>query len=104
MENHEKGLIFLESFLIKGKCYNIKAMEFLADVQKRFPINGFYATYWCKLYVTRNKRRPEYLLVRKKSLNAYDPQIIKESEAKALLARYRYDIFVKRFGEMEVPA
>lgn len=94
----------MATFFIKGKCYDTNAMEFLADIQKRFPINGFYSTYWCKLYATSNKRHPEYLLVRRKSLDAYDPQIIKESEAKALLARYRYDIFLKRFGEQEVPA
>lgn len=92
------------TFFIKGKCYDTNAMEFLADIQKRFLINGFYSTYWCKLYVTRNKKHPEYLLVRRKSLDVYDPQVIKESEAKALLARYRYDIFLKRFGEQEVPA
>ena len=94
----------MATFFIKGKYYDTNAMEFLADIQKRFPINGFYSTYWCKLYATRNKRHPEYLLVRRKSLDVYDPQIIKESEAKALLARYRYDIFLKRFGEQEVPA
>lgn len=90
--------------LIKGKLYDINDMEFIAHVQKRFPINGFYSTYWCKLYATRNKKHPVYILIRRKKLNQFDPQIIKENEAKALLARCRYDIFIKRFGEQEVPA
>lgn len=97
-------MIFTATFFIKGKCFDTNDMVFLADVQKRFQVNGFYATYWCKLYATHNKRNPKYLLVRRKSLDVYDPQLIKESEAKALLARYRYDIFLKRFGEQEVPA
>lgn len=90
-------------FCEKGKLYDTDAMEFIADVQKRFLINGNYSSFWCKLYVTREKH-PKYLLVRRMSYDVYQPELIKESEAKALLARYRYDIFVKRFGEMEVPA
>lgn len=90
-------------FYEKGKYFNTDTMEFITYVQKRFLINGNYSTFWCKLYVTREKC-PKYFLVRRLDYNTHKHKLIKESEAKALLARYSYDIFLKRFGEQEVPA
>ena len=84
----------------KGPVYDTDNMEYIADIQKRFLINGFYSSFWCKMYATR-ENPPQYILVRRINYDVYKPELIKESEAKALLAHFRYDIFLKRFENKE---
>lgn len=86
--------------LIKNKkAPDTNEMIFLCYVKKRvLSSRKDYCWWWCKLYVSFSG---DYYLVRRESYNDTITEKISETEAKSLLARFRYDIFEQRFGDKE---
>lgn len=81
------------------KTPNVNEMTFLCFVKKRvLSSRKDYCWWWCKLYVSFSGN---YYLVRRESYNKTITEKISESEAKSLLARFRYDIYEQRFGDNE---
>lgn len=78
---------------------DISEMIFLCHIKKRILSHkNHYCWYWCKLYATVNGK---YYLVRRENYDKIITEKISEREVKSLLARFRYDIYVKRFGDSE---
>lgn len=96
-------------FIINNLAYDTERMERIAEVEKEYPceeslfnkILGYgqlYRRYNCDLYRSKKGR---FLLTREGNLGVIYGEAIDETEARKLLAKYNYDVYVHLFGELE---